>query len=394
MADVLSPPESSMNQTRVLSSGNSLQVPFTMETDAFEMMPLDTSHGTGQLENLSAWNLDDENRNASNDGGDTIRRECPYTTDRQINSDQRLSSPDIMEDCILRLSQLQISLYRWSRSASPTRNPGSDKDRLAVYKMNPLSTISSDFAPSAQSQIKIDETFRASQTLFDILQQLYPAPADSNANQGSVPSLSVSAVSNRSQLQDRGNSMAFTFSDSSSSESSSDSATFLSEPPLKGPDSSNFDSRLPAGAPDSATTLLALTCWIRLLHVYDGLVENLHYLLTTSGSPFDIALGLPGIQIGSFSTPSYSSLPIVLVLRLMTLLLDDIDKAFRRLASAVEQSHQQRSTSGDRTKDGEGKRRTTSWYVAETAVEEAKGLERGLRKKIKTVKSQVSVYRG
>ncbi|PYH95599.1 hypothetical protein BO71DRAFT_418445 [Aspergillus ellipticus CBS 707.79] len=73
---------------------------------------------------------------------------------------------------------------------------------------------------------------------------------------------------------------------------------------------------------DQGSCLLILSCYTRLIETYDRIFANMQACLDrASVTPPECYVGLPGVQVGSFSMPQSSALQIVTILQLARHLL-------------------------------------------------------------------------
>ncbi|KAL9038937.1 MAG: hypothetical protein Q9214_005081 [Letrouitia sp. 1 TL-2023] len=223
----------------------------------------------------------------------------------------RRSSPSPFheyETNLSELSGLQMKLHRLSISSS--------------NKKTQVDAIASSLDTNATPDTTIDETFAATETLISILKSLYSRPISGHQSKDPPTQAFMNILVDPSQ---------------GTSSNSSSSTSF------------------PNPQSDTATTLLLLTCYLRLLQIYESLAASLHQHLrqahqgsrpissSSSSSPARLPVSritpgkgtspssppIPSFSIGSFSMPPSSHLNTALLLHLTSQMVERIHRTVR-----------------------------------------------------------------
>lgn len=319
-----------------------------------------------------------------------------FPTAEVLQSDSILApSPrEQYENRLYQLSRLHLDLYRlliWpSENEGQNRGPGYSFD-------------SGNLSSSTASVARIDETLAATETLIEILQHLFPV---------SPP---VDLQTPNSDIAD---------SPSSARRLSFD---FMADLVAENPPSLSASSEVPAPSPDqrsdSATVLLILTCYLRLLHIYEPIVMSLHQSLqqpTSHGrswrfSPSPLVsvsnaaqishISLPAFSLGSFSLAASPDLNIGMLLHLVSHMLERIQGAVRVCFPSASSNRvfsvASAGTSGVKNlrtrSDGHRVEGTPAWLhspmitVAEAALREVSGKEEGLMGMLQATKDILGI---
>lgn len=224
---------------------------------------------------------------------------CALSETPQSNNTCLPSPCDQYESCLYQLSKLHLELYR-------LLIPSPQKSSQHHH---------SDHSFTAG----IDETFAATDTLIEILQHLY---------HGVLPEQPQNFHSRSFHSQSPQRELPVNLIDNHNDET----------PSL--PASSESSTTLSNHQPDTATVLLILTCYLRLLHIYEPLVTSLYQRLqqstnqstqSLSGSTLNTSQTLhpylPGFNLGCFSLAASSDLNIRLLLHLISQMLERTHKA-------------------------------------------------------------------
>ena len=251
---------------------------------------------------------------------------------------------------------------------------------------SPLSHVGPDFG--------VERIFRASQELADILHHI----ALSHQGKQMKRSDQRDSFPNTSVAEENVNDMPAIPRDSTEIFES------LGDSPSVGEHSS-----VPAAMskPDSTITLLLLTCFIRLIHLYEPLVD---LILQHQRQPCQFALAstniaqFPAVHVGSFSPHASSTLQLGIVVHTISYLLDQISIGLRSgvavpfssdptgriqedysLRSAHEQTSELNRISG--TKNDLTPARSTATTVLSLLWRGTQSHEKNLKEKIKIAKN-------
>jgi hypothetical protein len=323
------------------------------------------------------------------DKEDMATRPMPRSVQRLATPQSDLPPPpaDLLEDYIRQLSDLNITLYRHSKSVSEAIAcaPGTAADTRPSSPMGMPAVNWSPFQPIPTSSdggargcgFAIDETFRASQTLIEILLQLRTksTPSAFYVPNGSPPSFQQPFDDPKSSRR------STTYSHCSSSTSSVFSAS--------SPSANDSLSDEPPGSSsislDSSTLLLVLTCYIRLLHIYDSLFSVLYNYISEPQLSFS-DLQLPGLRIGSFCASSCSTLQVLLFVQVVAHMLDRISKAIQSVFSPPDHCFGSQDCNIGGTSGGGGSGRLSN-DVAEPVLKHVRQQEMNLKRNMGRVKA-------
>ncbi|KAH0558588.1 hypothetical protein GP486_004756 [Trichoglossum hirsutum] len=291
-------------------------------------------------------------------------------------------SGDLLENYIRQLSDLNLTLYRHSRSVAAAI-ACTPRIAAGAQPSSPMGILPANCSPSQAiprpdgvargGKFAIDETFRASQALIEILQQLRTKSTPAFCAPLTSPSLFQSPLNDPQTSQGptahpyRRPSISSIFSTSSTStdDSSSD------EPP------SSSSTLL-----DSATLLLVLTCYIRLLQIYDAIFILLHDYISEPQLSFS-DLQLPILNIGSFCPSSCPTLQILLLVQIVAHMLDRTSRAIQFISLSPD--HGFGSRDGNTGGIGSGGRRLSN-DMTEPVLKQIRDQEVNLKKNMRKVK--------
>ncbi|KAI9738827.1 MAG: hypothetical protein M1834_008334 [Cirrosporium novae-zelandiae] len=274
-----------------------------------------------------------------------------------------------METCIQRLSQLHLELYHCSQSINFSSMNATSKTihRPAAAYSNSAPTIDTDHFPpittagaNAGEELfpnipngssDIDETFRASQTLIEVLHRLIHQSSSHSKSSKQLFGPSTLAA----ELMPR---------------------HFLTDISCPYPN-----------APDSSIVLLILIIYLHLLRIYEPIILTLsRHLQRLQQMPptdsFTVSLPLPSIHFGSFVPAATSDLQFVLLAQLVSHLFEGIESAIRGyVAPAIGIEGSSTST------DGKG---TAIMDAAELALVEIRMRERRVQEELRDLKTLVN----
>ena len=237
-----------------------------------------------------------------------------------------------MKDCIHQLSDLCLNLYECSQSWYPdTTAFGSLSKDFSI----PSSTVSSCKGSSTgnnmhgfQGVVGADAAFNASQDFIQILQS---SSANTNVPATTSPEFS-------------GYGTPFSPPSHQGKRMSVDTDPWLGRAfPSASSSSSNFAHAADSAPHDGTAILLTLTCYLRLLHMYEPLVRSILRQQQQLRSS-DIH-HMVDVRVGNFSASSSSELRIVLLVQIISHLLNRIEGAIRRRLSATAHSQHREHTS-------------------------------------------------
>lgn len=287
-----------------------------------------------------------------------------------IDKSQLISSPledDPTELCLRQLSELNLSLYRLSRTV-----PSPLYTQIAGY--HGFDAPAS--APTALTpQMAIDDIFNASRNLVEILSQYSSMQAD---------------MSSQSNLKDP---QSF-FSDiqEPSHHNPSPSSTVATDStsaslPIYSPLNPSYSAHLH----DGPIILQILSCYFRLLSIYNALCVAIQNQLM--GQPqlnlITSCLPSPIMRFGSFVPPSSSAMELVFIVSLVAHFLDRIDKAIGPFSTAATCSRGGAPEAGRNPEVGEGEDGGKVYCygeLAETSIGAMKEQGKSLRANLKRVK--------
>ena len=237
-----------------------------------------------------------------------------------------------MKDYIHQLSDLCLSLCQCSKSRHSTETAfGSRSDSPSI----PSFTLPSSMGSSSDSNmhgfqgfVGVDTAFSASQDFIQILQSSAakcPTPAIG------LPDFSV--YDTPSQSSHQGTRMAV------------DTDFWLGQALTSASSSSNhFAQANDSASYDGTEILLTLTCYLRLLHMYEPLVRSIlrqQQQLRSSDIPHIL-----DVRVGTFSPSSSSELRIFLLVQIISHLLNRVDRAIRKtLLPAAHSPYQEQNPS-------------------------------------------------
>ena len=214
-------------------------------------------------------------------------------------------TPPSAVSLIQRLSDINVGLFQHAATIPPLLDSSQDlaESLDGQVNANNPSNASSGSLKHFRKEFAIDQTFLLSQRLIDILNELYPRFLKSSSSQDTprTPLLSQSPLSsphlfnNHESLPGSGN------------QSSAINAT---------PSTMFFDQ---------GSSLLILSCYIRVIDIYEKICGHVHNCISdTSVAAKSVQITLPGLTIGLFSLQSSPAMKIILILQLAEQLLDRI----------------------------------------------------------------------
>lgn len=234
------------------------------------------------------------------------------------------STEPYMKDYIHQLSDLCLSLYQCSKSRHPTETAF---ESLSNSPSIPSFALPSSMGSSPDSNLHgfqgvvgADVAFSASQDFIQILQS---SAAKSHTPAIRLPDISV--YDTPSQSSHQGTRMAV------------DTDFWLGQAFTSASSSSNHFAHATDPALYGGTEiLLTLTCYLRLLHMYEPLVRSIlrqQQQLRSADIPHIL-----DVRVGTFSPSSSSELRVFLLVQIISHLLNRIDRAIQKTLSPVSHS--------------------------------------------------------
>jgi len=193
----------------------------------------------------SVSTMDDESGDAS----------TPTSSATTMITNYHLQTPFSMDASVRELAILNVRLWEHSR------------------KLPPISTVPTGRTPSANgTTFPIDDTFNMTQSLIDIIKNLYP-PTPSTIEE-----------------------------------------MFMSPPPPP--------QQTPAAEPDQGTLLLIMSCTTRVFDIYDLILGHMRGCIQHGITPVTPETGetivLPQVRLGTFEAPAPSSVAMHMLLVVLT----------------------------------------------------------------------------
>ena len=231
---------------------------------------------------------------------------------------ERSPTEPYMKDYIHQLSNLCLSLCQCSKSRQPTETAFgslSDSPSIPSFALPPSMGSSSDSnLHEFQGVVGVDTALSASQDFIQILQ--------SSAAKFHTPAIGLpdfSVYDTPSQSSQQGTRMAV------------DTDFWLGQAFTSASSSSNRIASY-----DGTEILLTLTCYLRLLHMYEPLVRSIlqqQQELRSSDIPHIL-----DVRVGTFSPSSSSELRVFLLVQIISHLLNRIDRTIRKTLSPAAHS--------------------------------------------------------
>lgn len=241
------------------------------------------------------------------------------------------STEPYMKNCIRQLSDLFMKLYEFSKTCLPTTAVDSSSDTSSKHAAVSSSRDSSSESNvhSFEGALGADAAFSASE---DFVQILLSLSGSSHTRASTVPDIS-------------GYGPPFTQHSHHDARMTPDTDSWLGQAfPSVLSSSSNLMHDADSAAHDGTAILLTLTCYLRLLHIYEPLVRSIlrqQQQLRSSDIPHMVH-----VRVGTFSPSSSSELRVVLLVQIISHLLNRIERAMRKsLLPRLHPQHQEHNAS-------------------------------------------------
>lgn len=210
-----------------------------------------------------------------------------------------LSAPKSAHECIKNLSKLSLDLYEHAAMIPPISTQLSSpnqrsKDSSNIGGQNTSNHVAVDDEIRGTEEFPIDDTFHLTTALLDIICYLDMSSSSTSSRPGSVGLLIDSPTMHRQQ------DMA----------TSHESIVKSSGDAFHGPRNSSYDH---------ATILLVVSCYTRLMDIYECLFGHIKACVEHAVLPVNQAghaVTLPAVKVGSYQVSSASAIP----LQVMTIL--------------------------------------------------------------------------